>query len=121
MSDIQFPYIYPEENVFIWRERNTIKILLLNIESINKKEYALIIKGLEKDESYIYCRARTPDIPQSIKKLSNSGNLGRLNREIIDNMYNMTYEYGESTGEEQIYMNIELDVDQIAKIVIQRI
>ena len=47
--------------------------------------------------------------------------MGRLNREIIDNIYNMTYEYGETTGEEQIYMNIELDRDQIAKVIIQKI
>lgn len=121
MSDVQLPCFQPEKNVFIWRERNAIKILMMNVDSINRKEYTVRISGLEKDESYVYCRARTPEIPPSIRKLTNTDNMGRLNREIIDNMYNMSYEYGETTGEEQIYMNIELDLDQIAKIIIQKI
>lgn len=121
MSDVQLPCVCPEENVFIWRERNAIKMLMLNIDSISRIEYSIRISGLEKGEKYVYCRARTPDVPPSIRKLTDSDNLGRLNRDIIDNIYNMTYEYGEATGVEQIYMNIELDQDQVSKLIIQEI
>ena len=121
MSDVQLPCICPEENIFIWRERNAIKVLMLNIDSVSRIEYSIRIRGLEKGKNYVYCRAITPDVPPSIRKLTDSDDLGRLNRDIIDNIYNMTYEYGETTGEEQIYMNIELNRDQISKLIIQEI
>lgn len=121
MSDIQLPCVCPEENVYVWRERNAIKMLMLNIDGISRVEYSIRISGLEESEVYVYCRARTPDVPPSIRKLTDSDNLGRLNRDIIDNIYNMTYEYGETTGVEQIYMNIELNQDQVSKLIIQKL
>ena len=121
MSDVQLPCVCPEENVFIWRERNATKVLMLNIDSIDRIEYSIRISGLEKSKIYVYCRARTPNVPSSIRKLTDSDGLGRLNRDIIDNIYNMTYEYGETTGTEQIYMNVELDQDQVSKLIIQEI
>ena len=51
MSDVQLPCVCPEENIFIWKERNAIKILMMNIDSVDRKEYAIKIGGLEKTES----------------------------------------------------------------------
>ena len=121
LSDVQLPCIKICDEVIAWQERGATKILIVNQDKNIKKRYIVRFTQLQSAETYIYCRAKTPEIPQSIRKLANAGDIARLNREIIDNMYNMTYEYGELSGKEQIFMNMELDGEQLAKIILQRV
>lgn len=121
MADIQYPCANPEEGVFIWKEIDAIKILIINSEESLKKEIIAKISGFDVSETYIYCREKSPDIPEVVKHIVDSGKLNSLNRDIIDNIFNMTYEYGEFSSEKEIYMNIDLGEAQVAKIVIQKL
>lgn len=121
MADIQFPCANPEEGVFVWKESDAMKILMINPEGNPGKEIIIKISGLDTAETYIYCREKSPDIPDSIRSIADSGKLNNLNRDIIDNIFNMTYEYGELSSEEEIYMNMDLKEGQMAKIVIQKV
>ena len=124
LSDVQIPYVQLDSNALAWWDHGALKILIINkndITSSCQKEYILRFYGLDPNEKYIYCRARSPEVPSSIGKLANSGNIGKLNREIIDNMYNMTYEFGEVYSEDQFYMNIEMKGEQLTKVILQKI
>ena len=121
LSDVQLPCVRISNEMIAWQERDAIKILIVSPDKNSKKRYSIRFTHLQSPETYLYCRAKTPEIPSSIRKLANAGEIARLNRDIIDNMYNMTYEYGEVSGKEQIYMNLELEGDQIAKIIIQKV
>lgn len=121
LADIQFPCANPEEGVFAWKESDTMKILMINPEGNPGKEIIIKISGLDMTDTYIYCREKSPDIPSSIRNIADSGKLNNLNRDIIDNIFNMTYEYGEFSSEEEIYMNMDLKEGQMAKIVIQKL
>lgn len=121
LSDVQLPCVSIRDEVIAWQERGATKILIVNPEKSIKKRYIVRFTQLQSAETYIYCRAKTPEIPQSIRKLANAGDIARLNRDIIDNMYNMTYEYGELSGREQVFMNMELDGEQLAKIILQKV
>lgn len=121
LAEIHTPCTQPDENVYVWKEQNAIKLLLINPGQTEKTEYNIRIEGLEKDKTYIYCREKTPDIPASLNKLIRQGKIYKLDRDIIQNIYNRDFEYGEVVQEEQIFMDVELSLGQIAKIVIQNV
>ncbi len=121
LADVELPCISIGGDVLVWQERDTTKILIINPDRVNQQEYLIQLKNLDPSATYIYCRAKPPQIPPSIRKLANSGTVSILNREIIDNMYNLSYEYGEVTGEEQIYMNVELGEEYLTKIILQKL
>lgn len=121
LSDVQLPCVSMGGEVIAWQERDATKMLIVSAGKSNRKNYIIRFSNLQSAETYIYCRAKTPEILPSIRKLANNGDIARLNRDIIDNMYNMTYEYGEVTGKEQIYMNLELEGEQLAKVILQRV
>lgn len=121
LSDVQLPCVKICDEVIAWQERGATKVLIVNPDKNIKRRYIVRFTQLQSAETYIYCRAKTPEIPQSIRKLANTGDIARLNRDIIDNMYNMTYEYGEVSDRERIFMNMELDGEQLAKIILQKV
>lgn len=121
IADVMFPCVKLAENIYAWTEKNAVKILLFNADNIYTKEIRVRIRSLDTAATYVYCRAKTPDIPETIMNITDSGKVIHLHRDIIDHMYDMAYEYGEVKGEENIFMNMELKNNQIAQILIQRI
>ena len=121
LAEIQRPFSQPERNLFIWKEGEAIKIMVVNVDVSGGTEYLLKFTGLDETATYIYCREKTPNVPTSIKRIVNGGKIKTLNRDIIHNVFNMTLEYGEISLEHQAYMNMELGEEQVAKITIQKI
>lgn len=121
MADIKFPCANPEAGVFAWKDQDVMKILIINQAGDPGKEIIVKISNLDLSGVYVYCREKSPDIPESIRKMADSGRLDSLDRDIIDNLFNMTYEYGEISDENEIYMNIDLKGSQMVKIVVQKI
>lgn len=121
LSSVLLPCICPENNVYVCKEQDTITILLVNSGEMSGMEFTVTITGLDETGVYAFCREKTPDIPESILKIIDTGNMRKLNRVFVDNIFNMTYEYGEITSEAQIYMNIELKYEQLERIIIQKV
>ncbi len=121
LADIQFPCSKPQEHVFVWKESDALKLLCMNPDAASGRECIIKISGLDPSGTYIYCREKSLNIPDSLRNIMNSGKINILNRDIIDHIFHAAYEYGEISQEEQVYMNIDLNCEQIAKIIIQKI
>jgi AraC-like DNA-binding protein len=120
LSEIRYPCVRLDKNTYVWKEGEAVKILLLNSYDPEKKEYLLKITGLDPRSTYIYCREKTPDLPESLQNAIKAGRLIELNRDMISHLNKMTFEYGEISASEELYMDIDLKEKQIARITIQK-
>lgn len=121
LTEVDLPCFSPKEGIYVWKTNDTLKLMLFNFVNMGRKEYLLQINGLLKTERYIYCRERTPEIPESMNKIIYKGEAYKLDRDIMKNVYNRTFEYGEVANEQQLFMDIELNEEQIMKITLQKI
>lgn len=121
LTEIHMPCVKLCDHVYAWQEHDAIKLLAVGFENMAKSEYIVQIEGLENPGHYVYCREKTPDLPDGIKKMIAKGEMHKLDRDIAGNLYHRTFEYGEVFHKQQISMNIGLEEGQIAKITLQRI
>lgn len=120
ISDIKYPCVKLDNNVFTWVEGDAVKIVIFNANELSKMDYLIKVIGLDANYTYVYCREKSPDIPACLQSALNEKKLMGLNRDIISNIYEMTFEYGEVSRENQFYMDIELKEKQVTKITIQK-
>lgn len=121
LAEIQTPCFKLCDHVYAWQEHDAIKLLAAGLENSGRSEYVIQIEGLENPGHYIYCREKTPDIPDGIKKMIEKGEMHKLDRDLAGNLYHRTFEYGEVLHKQQLSMNIGLEKGQIAKITLQKI
>lgn len=121
ISEIPLHASQPEHGIFFWKENDAWKILIIQAENSDITEYSLRIQGLEKNGEYIYFREKTPDLPESVRKLFLQGRASLLHRDILRSFSQKTTEFGEIRSEEYLYMDITLSAEQIARIIVQKL
>ena len=121
LSKVGAPFVRPEKNVFFYENNRCVSILIVSLDASDIGEYVVSIKGLVPGETYLYCKKKTIEYPQTLINMFDKGRAYLLSEEFIPVGQQFNVEYGEITGSNQISANLELKAEQIVSIHIQKL